>query len=94
MRIAPLKWTYKSEVMKDCPKGEMRSMVEEHWTWYTIFVKDTASIQFTLSPGVSKGFVKRIVEKLNGAMETQRYEFLWGLANMHNQGTLYGDDDE
>ena len=35
----------------------------------SLFVKDTASIQFTLSPGVSKGFVKRIVEKLNGAME-------------------------
>jgi len=95
MRIAPLKWTYECNVM-DAPEWASRPK----WIHYTIFVKDcewnatkSISTQFTLSD-VSEEFVKRIVEKLNDAMETQRHEFLWGLASKHSIGELYGGDDE
>ncbi len=93
--IAPFKWTYEIKVL---PAPE--TALEDYTTFYTIFVKDcewnatkSISTQFTLSD-VSEEFVKGIVVKLNVAMITQRHEFLWGLANMHSKGELYGDDDE
>ena len=102
MSIAPLKWTYETKVS---PAPE--TALEDYTTFHTIFLKDCEwnatklrrilggikSTQFTLSD-VSEEFVKRIVGRLNDAMKTQRHEFLWGLANMHSKGELYGDDDE
>ena len=85
MRIAPLKWTYESKEIED---------EENKITYYTIYaINQKYATQFTLVD-VEEYFAKQVVEKLNDAMETQRHEFLWGLANMHNQGTLYGDDEE
>ena len=85
MRIAPLKWTYESKEIED---------EENKIAYCTVYaINHKFATQFTLV-NVGEYFVKQVVEKLNDAMETQRHEFLWGLANMHNQGKLYRDDDE
>ena len=85
MRIAPLKWTLL------CLEKEKEI---ENWEngWYKFSVINHA-IEFNVQ-GIQEVTAKRIVEELNDAMKTQRHEFLWGLANMHNQGTLYGGDEE
>jgi hypothetical protein len=85
MSIAPLKWTLL------CLEKEKEI---ENWEngWYKFSVINHA-IGFNVQ-GIQEANAKRILDSLNGAMETQRHEFLWGLANMHNQGTLYGGDEE
>ena len=85
MNIAPLKWTLlcleKEKEIKNWENGWYRFSVINH------------PIEFNVQ-GIQEATAKIIVVGLNSAMETQRHEFLWGLANMHNQGTLYGGDDE
>jgi long-subunit acyl-CoA synthetase (AMP-forming) len=61
---------------------------------YEIYVVDNRPATMFFVPRIQEAEAKRIVESLNSAMEKQRHEFLWGLANMHREGTLYGDDDE
>jgi len=86
MSIAPLKWTLL------CLEKEKEI---ENWEngWYKFSVINHDYIEFNVQ-GIQEATAKRIVEELNDAMKTQRHEFLWGLANMHNQGTLYGGDEE
>jgi len=85
MRIAPLKWTLL------CLEKEKEI---ENWEngWYKFSVINHA-IEFNVQ-GIQEATAQQIVRSLNGAMVHQRSEFLWGLANMHNQGTLYGGDEE
>ncbi len=84
MRIAPLKWTYQCILETE----------ERNYGVYEIYVINSRPATEFSVQGIQEATAKRIVEKLNDAMEIQRHEFLWGLANMHNQGTLYGGDEE
>lgn len=87
MRIAPLKWTY------DCIQDETEAGNWKDGVYEIYAIKDRGTTKFTVE-GIQEATAQRIAGSLTGAMETQRHEFLWGLANMHNQGTLYGDDDK
>jgi len=86
MNIAPSKWTYQ-KIKPESIVGDWKDGV------YRFFVIDTAAFNFKVY-GIQEANAKRILDSLNGAMEHQRHEFLWGLANMHNQGTLYGGEEE
>lgn len=87
MSIAPLKWMYHC-VLLETEEGNYKDGE------YEIYVVDKRPATMFFVQRIQEAEAKLIVRSLNSAMETQRHEFLWGLANMHGQGTLYGGDEE